>query len=132
MAGLHRYQFRGCTRLGLASRCHPDDLPKLMETWQEMVAAGKAGEFEKRLRRHDGVFRWFLCRIDPLRDESGGRKRSDADGAGVFAPDELLFLTFDRVPNPSISNSLGLKNSGGGGGGGAITCFVVRRASLRL
>jgi formate hydrogenlyase transcriptional activator len=42
-----------------------------METWQEMVAAGKAGEFETRLRRHDGVLRWFLCRIDPLRDESG-------------------------------------------------------------
>jgi hypothetical protein len=42
-----------------------------METWQEMVAAGKAGEFETRLRRHGRVFRWFLCMIDPLRDESG-------------------------------------------------------------
>jgi formate hydrogenlyase transcriptional activator len=56
---------------GWQAAVHPDDLPKLMETWQEMVAAGKAGEFETRLRRHDGVFRWFLCRIDPLRDESG-------------------------------------------------------------
>ena len=56
---------------GWQAAVHPDDLPKLMETWQEMMAAGKAGEFETRLRRHDGVFRWFLCRIDPLRDESG-------------------------------------------------------------
>jgi formate hydrogenlyase transcriptional activator len=56
---------------GWQAAVHPDDLPKLMETWQEMVAAGKAGEFETRLRRHDGVLRWFLCRIDPLRDESG-------------------------------------------------------------
>ena len=56
---------------GWQAAVHPDDLPKLMETWLEMVAAGKAGEFETRLRRHDGVFRWFLCRIDPLRDESG-------------------------------------------------------------
>jgi PAS domain S-box-containing protein len=56
---------------GWQAAVHPDDLPKLMETWQEMVAAGKAGEFETRLRHHDGVFRWFLCRIDPLRDESG-------------------------------------------------------------
>ena len=56
---------------GWQAAVHPDDLPKLMETWQEMVAAGKAGEFETRLRRHDGVFRWFLWRIDPLRDESG-------------------------------------------------------------
>jgi hypothetical protein len=39
---------------------HPDDRLKLMETWLEMVAAGKAGEFETRLRRHDGVFAWLL------------------------------------------------------------------------
>jgi PAS domain S-box-containing protein len=56
---------------GWQAAVHPEDLPKLMETWQEVVAAGQAGEFETRLRRHDGVFRWFLCRIDPLRDESG-------------------------------------------------------------
>jgi formate hydrogenlyase transcriptional activator len=56
---------------GWQAAVHPDDLPKLLETWREMVAAGKAGVFETRLRRNDGVFRWFLCRIDPLRDESG-------------------------------------------------------------
>ena len=56
---------------GWQAAVHPDALPKLMETWLEMVGAGEAGEFETRLRRHDGVFRWFLCRIDPLRDESG-------------------------------------------------------------
>jgi formate hydrogenlyase transcriptional activator len=50
---------------------HPDDLPELMQTWLGVVATGKAGEFETRLRRQDGVFRWFLCRIQPLRDESG-------------------------------------------------------------
>jgi formate hydrogenlyase transcriptional activator len=26
---------------------------------------------EARLRRHDGVFRWFLMRVEPLRDETG-------------------------------------------------------------
>ncbi len=56
---------------GWQAAVHPDDLPKLLDTWREMVAAGKAGVFETRLRRNDGVFRWFLCRIDPLRDESG-------------------------------------------------------------
>jgi len=56
---------------GWQAAVHPDDLPTLLETWREMVAAGQAGEFETRLRRHDGVFRWFLCRIHPLRDESG-------------------------------------------------------------
>src|SRR5438552_2880669 len=56
---------------GWQAAVHPDDLPKLMETWLEMVAAGKAGEFEARLRHNVGVFRWFLCGIEPLRDESG-------------------------------------------------------------
>ena len=56
---------------GWQAAVHPDDLPSLLETWRGMVAAAKAGEFETRLRRHDGVFRWFLCRIHPLRDESG-------------------------------------------------------------
>jgi formate hydrogenlyase transcriptional activator len=56
---------------GWQAAVHPDDLPKLLETWRDMVAAAKAGEFDTRLRRHDGVFRWFLCNIHPLRDESG-------------------------------------------------------------
>jgi formate hydrogenlyase transcriptional activator len=61
----------GAQGWGWQAAVHPDDLPKLMETWTGMVAAGKAGEFETRLRRNDGVFRWFLCRIEPLREDSG-------------------------------------------------------------
>src|SRR6266516_2120336 len=50
---------------------HPDDLPPLMERWRELLASGEAGEIEGRLRRHDGVFRWFLIRVEPFRDETG-------------------------------------------------------------
>jgi formate hydrogenlyase transcriptional activator len=50
---------------------HPEDLPPLMETWQELLVSGEAGEIEARLRRHDGVYRWFLIRMEPFRDESG-------------------------------------------------------------
>ena len=56
---------------GWQAAIHTDDLPKLMETWLKMVETGKPWEFEARLRRHDGAFRWFLCRAHPLRDESG-------------------------------------------------------------
>jgi formate hydrogenlyase transcriptional activator len=56
---------------GWQTAVHTDDLPRLMETWLEMVEKGEPWEFETRFRRHDGAFRWFLCRIDPLRDESG-------------------------------------------------------------
>ena len=50
---------------------HPDDLPPLMQKWRELLASGEAGEIEARLRRHDGVFRWFLIRVEPFRDETG-------------------------------------------------------------
>src|SRR3989441_1290502 len=50
---------------------HPDDLPPLMQKWRELLASGEAGEIEARLRRFDGVFRWFLIRVEPFRDETG-------------------------------------------------------------
>jgi formate hydrogenlyase transcriptional activator len=50
---------------------HPDDLAPLMNRWREALASGKPGEIEARLRRRDGVYRWFLVRAEPLRDESG-------------------------------------------------------------
>ena len=56
---------------GWEAAVHTEDLPRVMETWLEMVEKGKPWEFETRLRRQDGAFRWFLCRSDPLRDESG-------------------------------------------------------------
>lgn len=50
---------------------HPDDLPALMEKWQRMLLSGESGEIEARIRRHDGVYRWFLIRAAPFRDEAG-------------------------------------------------------------
>ena len=35
------------------------------------MASDVAGETEARLRRHDGEYRWFLFRSNPLRDETG-------------------------------------------------------------
>ncbi len=50
---------------------HPDDLPQLLDVWQGLLASGKSGELEARLRRADGVYRWFLFRVEPLRDPQG-------------------------------------------------------------
>jgi formate hydrogenlyase transcriptional activator len=50
---------------------HPEDLPSLMKKWRELLVSGESGEIEARLRRHDGVFRWFLIRVEPLRDQTG-------------------------------------------------------------
>ncbi len=50
---------------------HPEDLPGVMEKWLANMAAGEPSEDEMRLRRADGVYRWFLVRTAPLRDEQG-------------------------------------------------------------
>ena len=50
---------------------HPDDLPPLMARWQQMLVSGEPGEIEARIRRFDGVYRWFLIRASPYRDETG-------------------------------------------------------------
>jgi formate hydrogenlyase transcriptional activator len=50
---------------------HPDDLPRLMDRWREARVTGEPAEIETRLRRHDGVFRWFFVRAEPLRDDIG-------------------------------------------------------------
>jgi addiction module HigA family antidote len=56
---------------GWQASFHPEDLPRLMDKWRELLATGEPGEIEARLRRHDGVFHWFLIRVEPLRDETG-------------------------------------------------------------
>jgi PAS domain S-box-containing protein len=50
---------------------HPDDLNGLAADWQRIMSSEKPGESEARLRRHDGQYRWFLFRTNPLRDETG-------------------------------------------------------------
>jgi PAS domain S-box-containing protein len=51
---------------------HPDDLNDQVDYWRRVVAAGQPGEIEGRLRRSDGVYRWFLFRASPSLDENGG------------------------------------------------------------
>ncbi len=50
---------------------HPDDVDGLIRTGRSAANSGAIGEAEARLRRHDGAYRWFLCRTIALRDESG-------------------------------------------------------------
>lgn len=49
----------------------PEMLPKVVERWQQSLATGNPFEMEFPLRRHDGVFRWFLTRVNPLRGAGG-------------------------------------------------------------
>jgi PAS domain S-box-containing protein len=56
---------------GWQSAVYPDDLPRLLQYWTSLLDSGKPGEIDARLRRHDGMDRWFLFRAVPLHDESG-------------------------------------------------------------
>ncbi len=50
---------------------HPDDLNGLVDYWRSVLASGEPGEIEGRLRRFDGVYRWFLFRATPSFDDDG-------------------------------------------------------------
>jgi PAS domain S-box-containing protein len=56
---------------GWQDAIHPGDLKEITDKWLGFLASGQPGEVEGRLRRFDGVYRWFLFRAEPLRDESG-------------------------------------------------------------
>ena len=56
---------------GWTAAVHPDDMNGLAATWQRIMASEAAGEAEARLRRHDGEYRWFLLRANPLRGAEG-------------------------------------------------------------
>ena len=50
---------------------HPDDLPRILDVFERATESGEPFEVEGRIRRSDGVFRWFLIRGNPLRDQFG-------------------------------------------------------------
>ncbi len=54
-----------------AAAIHPDDLRQLAAVWQGALTAGAPCQFECRLRRRDGVYRWHLTQVNLDRDASG-------------------------------------------------------------
>jgi PAS domain S-box-containing protein len=79
----------------IADAVHLDDLPDVLAAWRGAVETGHPYDVEARLRRVDGVYRWFHTHGFPLRDTDGrivlwyllqtdvdDRKRGDALLAG--------------------------------------------------
>jgi PAS domain S-box-containing protein len=54
---------------------HPEDLDTTLQKWKVCLETGVPYENEYRLRRHDGVYRWFLVRGIPMRSEAGHVER---------------------------------------------------------
>jgi len=74
--GEHLYTYTGFTHQqgiewGWQNALHPDDVAACTERWEHSIRTGEALEIEYRIRRSDGVYRWFLVRANPLRDSRG-------------------------------------------------------------
>lgn len=54
-----------------AAIVHSDDIDAAVGKWRQALAAGTFYEAEFRLRRQDGVYRWFIARAVPIRDTDG-------------------------------------------------------------
>ena len=56
---------------GFQAAFHPEDRNRGIERCRSLSNQTEPTECEIRLRRYDGVYRWFLIRVEPLRDETG-------------------------------------------------------------
>lgn len=56
---------------GYQAAFHPEDRKNGIERCRSLFSQNGPAESEIRLRRHDGIYRWFLIRVEPLRDEMG-------------------------------------------------------------
>ncbi|NML60935.1 PAS domain S-box protein [Massilia sp. RP-1-19] len=49
----------------------PDVLPQVLQRWNESIATGKPFDMEFPIRGADGEYRWFLTRVNAVRDRDG-------------------------------------------------------------
>src|ERR1700730_13188482 len=56
---------------GWTGALHSDDLNGVVDYWRSVLTSREPGEIEARLRRFDGVYRWFLFRATPSFDNEG-------------------------------------------------------------
>ncbi|MFZ3007745.1 MAG: PAS domain S-box protein [Phenylobacterium sp.] len=60
---------------GWLKAVHPDDRDDLQAAWSQALQGGLPFDLEHRLRRHDGVWRWFNARASAIREEDGAIRR---------------------------------------------------------
>ncbi len=56
---------------GWIAPLHPEDKQKSSDAWQQAINDKSEYTLECRLRRHDGVYKWWLIRGVPILDERG-------------------------------------------------------------
>ena len=97
---------------------HPEDTERLRDQRDLAISRGVPFEYERRVRRKDGQYRWFLIQYNPLRDQRGEVIRWYAAGTDIDdrkrAEDALrsneqsLRVTIDSIPGfVSTANAAG-------------------------
>ena len=81
-------EYTGLTREELGSErfreaFHPEDSERLRDEREAAISRGVPFEYERRVRRRDGQFRWFLVQYNPLLDERGKVIRWYATGTDI-------------------------------------------------
>jgi PAS domain S-box-containing protein len=87
---------------------HPNDLPRVVDSWKHSIETGQPYDLELRQRRADGVYRWFQSRALPTRDTEGrisgwymlltdidDRKRAED---ALRSNEQSLRLILDSIP----------------------------------
>ena len=62
---------------------HPEDTERLRDEREAALSRGVPFEYERRVRRRDGQYRWLLVQYNPLRDEQGKVIRWYATGTDI-------------------------------------------------
>ncbi len=70
------YEYTGTTPeqmvgWGWQSTHDPEVLPQMLQRWHESIRTGKPFEMEFPIRGADGQYRWFLTRVNAVRDRLG-------------------------------------------------------------
>lgn len=71
----------------------PSLLPKVVARWQASLKTGEPFEMEFTLRGADGIARWFLTRVVPMRDASGTIVRWFGTNTNIDTIKSTLALT---------------------------------------
>lgn len=87
---------------------HREDAARVAERWERSVRSGEPFEADTRMRRRDGVYRWFLSRALPLRDEQGAIVRwcgtsVDIDDARRARAREQLYARMTEEMSAALS-----------------------------
>jgi len=70
------FRYTGMPADGIATHwsdtyLHPDDVVRVTEAWRKSLANGTEHRVECRVRRKDGMYRWFEAHAVPLCDDAG-------------------------------------------------------------